>query len=116
MVNIQLSPGVDEKKVADQIAKAITERFRQDRRFLTDEELNHIFGGAVEAIRIMNKVMKEHDDLEAVTIHPDTWVGKELLSQTKRGIDLRNDIHHMQQSITSLKEQVNRLLIHLDVK
>ncbi|MFD2752428.1 hypothetical protein ACFSUM_18745 [Virgibacillus siamensis] len=40
---------VDEKKIATEVAKAITERFRQDRRFLTDEELNHIFGGAVEA-------------------------------------------------------------------
>ncbi|MDT2277759.1 hypothetical protein P7H20_26905, partial [Paenibacillus larvae] len=52
-------------------------------------------------------VFKEHESIETVVVDPNSWVGKELLSQTKRLIDLQRDVHSLS---TLIKKYSTRTL------
>lgn len=69
------------------------------------KELSEIFEGSQGAISIMDKVFKQHKNIETVIVNPDSWVGKELLTQTKRLIDLRSDLNSLASSISSINSK-----------
>ena len=76
---------------------------------MENNELNEIFEGSQNAINVMEKVFIQHKDIETVIVNPDSWVGKELLLQTKRLIDLRRDVNSLAVSIN----RVERMLVKL---
>ncbi|MEV3554139.1 hypothetical protein ABNC92_20600, partial [Paenibacillus larvae] len=44
-----------------------------------------------------------------VIVEPNSWAGKELLSQTKRLIDLQRDVHSLSTLINHLSKKVDDL-------
>lgn len=74
------------------------------------KELNEIFDGSQDAVRAMEKVFDQHKDMETVIINPDSWVGKELLIQTKRLIDLQRDLGNLSASINRVERKLSKLL------
>ncbi|MEV2878038.1 hypothetical protein ABNC28_22650, partial [Paenibacillus larvae] len=53
------------------------------------------------------QVFKEHESIETVVVDPNSWVGKELLSQTKRLVDLQRDVYSLS---TLIKKYSTRTL------
>jgi len=74
------------------------------------KELNEIFEGSQNAISEMEEVFSKHENMETVIVNPDSWVGKELLLQTKRLIDLQRDVNSLAGSINRMERQIYRLL------
>ncbi|AUS03600.1 hypothetical protein M5W76_18015 [Paenibacillus larvae] len=74
---------------------------------LEKKELQEIFEGNEDAVKTMEQVFKEHESIETVVVDPNSWVGKELLSQTKRLIDLQRDVHSLS---TLIKKYSTRTL------
>lgn len=68
----------------------------------TSEELKEIFKGSKDAMSIMKKVYAEHADMETVIVNPDSWAGRELLSQSSRMIELNRKISQVECSIIQL--------------
>ncbi|MEV2910780.1 hypothetical protein ABNF65_19745, partial [Paenibacillus larvae] len=70
------------------------------------KELQQILEGNDDAMKTMERVFKEHESVETVIVEPNSWAGKELLSQTKRLIDLRHDLYH---EINHISASINHL-------
>jgi hypothetical protein len=51
---------------------------------MENAEITEILDGSQLAIKEMDNVYEAHRQMETVVISPDSWVGKELLSQSKR--------------------------------
>lgn len=66
-------------------------------------EINKILDDSQTAIKEMEKVYEAHRNMATAVISPDSWVGKELLSQSKRLIDLA-------ESVNRLESKLNRLI------
>lgn len=77
---------------------------------MDNNELNEIFGESQNAANEMKKVFDKHKDIETVIVNPDSWVGKELLLQTKRLIDLRRDMNSLTASINRVERMLSKLL------
>ncbi|MBO8170199.1 MAG: hypothetical protein H0Z35_13650 [Thermoanaerobacteraceae bacterium] len=77
---------------------------------MDDKELKSIFDGSEDAINEMKRVFKEHEEVETVIVEPNSWVGKALLIQTKRLIDLRRDVNSLTSSINLLNKKIAELL------
>lgn len=73
------------------------------------KELNEIFDGSQNAVNEMKKVFSKHDGLETVVISPDSWVGLELLRQTKRLINLQREVSNLNASINRLERKLGGL-------
>ncbi|MEV3550925.1 hypothetical protein ABNC92_03395 [Paenibacillus larvae] len=71
----------------------------RERAQLEKKELQEIFEGNEDAVKTMEQVFKEHESIETVVVDPNSWVGKELLMQTKRLVDLQRDVHSLSTSI-----------------
>lgn len=65
-------------------------------------ELQAIFKGSERSVAEMNKIFEAHKDLDTVIVNPDSWIGKELLSQTGRIIDLRHDVYCLERKVDQL--------------
>ncbi|WP_079908243.1 hypothetical protein [Paenibacillus sp. 32352] len=76
---------------------------------MNQEELRQLFCGAENAVSEMEKVFKRHEQLETVIVNPNSWVGKELMRQGKRLIDLRHEIHDLSISINRLERKIDKL-------
>lgn len=76
---------------------------------MENKELSEILEGSQIAIDEMRKVFKEHEDIETVIVNPDSWVGKTLLIQTKKLIDLRKEVNSLSSSIKALNVKLDRL-------
>jgi len=70
------------------------------------EELSQIFKGYQPAIDCVEATFKRHEGIETVIVNPDSWVGKELLTQTGRIIDLRRDVMRLESTISILASQL----------
>ncbi|MDT2249842.1 hypothetical protein P7H09_00115, partial [Paenibacillus larvae] len=66
-----------------------------------------IFEANENAVKEMEQVFKEHESIETVVVDPNSWVGKELLSQTKRLVDLQRDVYSLS---TLIKKYSTRTL------
>ena len=77
---------------------------------MDNSDLKKIFNGSQNAIKEMEKVFSEHKDLETVIVNPDSWVGKELLIQTKRLIDIRRDVDSLTASINRVERMLGKLM------
>lgn len=77
---------------------------------MRSDELDEIFNDSKNAIDEMKRVFKEHQNIETVIVEPDSWVGKELLIQTKRLIDLKRDVNTLTSSINRLERLFTELL------
>ncbi|MDT2306785.1 hypothetical protein P7H21_26440 [Paenibacillus larvae] len=71
------------------------------------KELQQIFEANENAVKEMEQVFKEHESIETVIVEPNSWVGKELLSQTKRLVDLQRDVYSLS---TLIKKYSTRTL------
>ncbi|MDT2237667.1 hypothetical protein P7H19_17235 [Paenibacillus larvae] len=72
------------------------------------KELQQIFEANENAVKEMEQVFKEHESIETVVVDPNSWVGKELLSQTKRLIDLQRDVHSLSTLIKIFNSDIER--------
>ncbi|MEV2699207.1 hypothetical protein ABNC64_20240, partial [Paenibacillus larvae] len=81
----------------------------RERAQLEKKELQEIFEGNENAVKTMEQVFKEHESIETVIVEPNSWAGKELLSQTKRLIDLQRDVHSLSTLINHLSKKVDDL-------
>lgn len=75
-----------------------------------NKDLSEILEDSQIAIDEMRKVFKEHEDMETVIVNPTSGVGKTLLIQTKKLIDLRKEINSLSLSIKALNVKLDRLL------
>lgn len=73
-------------------------------------ELAEIFEGSQNAVSTMQKVFAEHKNIKTVIVNPDSWVGKELLLQTKKLIDLRRDLNRLAVSINHMEKMLSKLV------
>ncbi len=73
------------------------------------DELNEIFEGSQNAVNEMKKVFGQHESIETVIVEPNSWVGKELLLQTKRLIDIRRDVNSLSASINRVEKMLVKL-------
>ena len=101
----QLEKEMAELKKSVQPATA-SDNFPADKR----ELLDLIFDGSKNAVKTMEKIFKQHEDIETAVLSPDSWVGAEILLQTRRLIDIRHDIHNLTSSINLLSRNISKLL------
>lgn len=76
---------------------------------MDQKDLNTIFEGSQNAATEMERIFKEHENMETVIVNPNSWVGKELLIETKRLIELKRDVHSLISSINRLEKKVTEL-------
>lgn len=81
-----------------------------------EQKLCEILNGSNHAISEMEKVIEAHKGINTVIVNPDSWVGKELLIQTKRLIDLHRDVHSLALVINHLERKIDVLLNTNDAK
>ncbi|MFF0831063.1 hypothetical protein ACFYU8_29910 [Brevibacillus sp. NPDC003359] len=77
---------------------------------MNEQELKSIFDDSMGAVKEMQRIFEEHESMDTVIVEPNSWVGKELLLQTKRLIDLREDIFSLSTSINQLNKKLSLLL------
>lgn len=70
----------------------------------SDIEVGYILGHSEHAIREIEKVYKQHEDIDTVIVEPNSWVGKELLGQSRKLIDLEHSLAELTRSINELKK------------
>ncbi|MDT2237401.1 hypothetical protein P7H19_15515 [Paenibacillus larvae] len=105
MIKGDISPS----ELINQIEKMWESNQPRERAQLEKKELQEIFEGNENAVKTMEQVFKEHESIETVIVEPNSWAGKELLSQTKRLIDLQRDVHSLSTLINHLSKKVDDL-------
>ncbi|QVV19916.1 hypothetical protein Neutron_41 [Paenibacillus phage Neutron] len=98
---------ISPSELINQIEKMWESNQPRERAQLEKKELQEIFEGNENAVKTMEQVFKEHESIETVIVEPNSWAGKELLSQTKRLIDLQRDVHSLS---TLIKKYSTRTL------
>lgn len=73
----------------------------------TDKEIACIFGYSKNAIREIDEVYKQHEEMDTVILEPNSWMGKELLRQSRKLIDLEHSLAELIRSINQLKKVKN---------
>ncbi|WP_407311010.1 hypothetical protein [Desulfosporosinus sp. SB140] len=76
-----------------------------------EKNFKEIFGDSQNAINAMQKVFDDHKHIETVIVNPESWVGKELLLQTKMLIDLQRDVRCLTASINRMEKKLDYLLM-----
>lgn len=69
---------------------------------LTRSDLVEIFGTKENAIKEIEKVFNDHESLETVILEPNSWVGKELLWQSMRMLELQRDMRDLAAKLDQL--------------
>lgn len=69
--------------------------------------INEILNHNTQAIKEIQQVFEEHKQLETVVINPDSWIGKELLWQSKKLIDLETQLSKQQGLLNQLFRNLN---------
>lgn len=77
--------------------------------YVKTEDLEQVFEGSQNAISEMERVFKQHKDIETVILNPDSWVGKELLSLNRRLIDVQGKVHDLKLSINRIERFLDKL-------
>jgi|GEM_PF-5987848 len=75
---------------------------------LTREDLIEIFGDKEKAIREIEKVFSEHESIETVILDPNSWVGKELLWQSMKMIELQRGMMDLAAKLNQITEQLHK--------
>lgn len=68
------------------------------------KELGLVLSYSKNAIREINEVYKQHEDVDTVIVEPNSWIGKELLWQSRKLIDLEHSLAELTRSINELKK------------
>ncbi|MEV2911036.1 hypothetical protein ABNF65_21100 [Paenibacillus larvae] len=94
-----ISPSELRKKTVQQMKRAMENMYEnnnpREEAKMEKKELQQILEGNDDAVKEMEQVFKEHESIETVIVEPNSWVGKELLLQTKRLVDLQRDVHSL---------------------
>ncbi|WP_431030024.1 hypothetical protein [Lysinibacillus sp. LZ02] len=62
-------------------------------------DVDNIFSDSSNALKAVQQVFKEYKQVETVIVNPDSWMGRELLWQSRKMIDLEKQILDLTRSI-----------------
>lgn len=64
-------------------------------------ELEDILGSK-DQIKVMENVFKEHTNIPTVVVEPDSWLGREVLWQSRKLIELESHLNRISSSIVDI--------------
>lgn len=78
---------------------------------MPERDIKKVFNHNAGAIKAMEKVFIEHEQVNTVVINPNSWFGKEIVWQSKKMIDLEFQISKQQGQINELLRKLEMLKV-----